>query len=175
MCENDKFGLIIEIYASIATFWLNYSCISAFMTMWNFTVRMPRVFLFSAHISDANFSASSTSGYSTTYVLDLVLPKYKVGVGNLRTEYKYSRHSHSGRSDVQLRLLWAAGVSILFRNSITFQNLIVVFQKSVTDCGVKSIAQSAENFFFSKQAFNQWNSLNIGKIRRKLRNLKVFW
>ena len=95
MCENDKFGLIIEIYASIATFWLNYSCISAFMTMWNFTVRMPRVFLFSAHISDANFSASSTSGYSTTYVLDLVLPKYKVGVGNLRTEYKYSRHSHS--------------------------------------------------------------------------------
>ena len=36
------------------------------------------------------WNALCTSGYSTTYVLDLVLPKYKHGIGNIGPEYKYS-------------------------------------------------------------------------------------
>ena len=58
------------------------------------------VCIFRAYISDAMFILSSTSGYSTTFVLDLVLPKYKHGIGNIGPEYKYSAATRSTASMV---------------------------------------------------------------------------
>ena len=58
---------------------------------------MPRVFIFGAQISDANFILRQHQVQYISGTVPTGAACTKVGVGNLRTEYKYSRHSHSGK------------------------------------------------------------------------------
>ena len=56
---------------------------------------MPRVFILGAQISDAIFILRQHQVQYISGTVPTGAACTKVGVGNMRTEYKYSRHSHS--------------------------------------------------------------------------------
>ena len=60
------------------------------------TARMPRVFIFGAQISDANFILRQHQVQYISGTVPTGAAKYKHGIGNIGPEYKYSAATRSG-------------------------------------------------------------------------------